>query len=187
MEKIIALDKKIFVFLNNLGSAPYDNFWLLITKQLHWTPFFFILAYLVYKKIGGKRLGILLLTIAVMLVFTDQITNLVKDSVQRLRPCNDIEIKHLIRIIKSSDTYSYFSGHASNSTASMTLLFLILRRYYNYTYLIFAFPLIFAYSRIYLGLHFPLDIITGYIFGALSGFIFYKLYEYITVKYATNS
>lgn len=140
MEKIIALDKQLFVFLNNLGSTPYDNFWLIITKQLHWTPFFFLLTYFVYKKIGGKRLAILLLTIAVMLVFTDQVTNLVKDSVQRLRPCNDIEIKHLIRIIKSSDTYSYFSGHASNSTASMTILFLILRRYYNYSYFILHSP-----------------------------------------------
>lgn len=182
MKKIIALDKQLFVFLNNLGSTPYDNFWLIITKQLHWTPFFFLLAYFVYKKIGGKRLAILLLTIAVMLVFTDQVTNLVKDSVQRLRPCNDIEIKHLIRIIKSSDTYSYFSGHASNSTASMTILFLILRRYYNYSYFIFAFPLIFAYSRIYLGLHFPLDILSGYIFGACSGILFYQIFKKIELK-----
>lgn len=187
MEKIIALDKQLFVFLNNLGSTPFDQFWLLITKQLHWTPFFLALAYILYKKIGGKKLALLFVTIAVMIVFTDQVTNLVKDTVQRLRPCNDLEIKHLIRIIKSSDTFSYFSGHASNSTAGMTIIFLILRRYYKHTYLIFLFPLIFAYSRIYLGLHFPLDIITGYAFGALSGFLFYKIYELIIKKYATNS
>lgn len=186
MDKIIALDKELFVYLNSLGSTSYDSFWLLITKQLHWTPFFLILAFILYKKIGGKKLVILFATIAVMLVFTDQVTNLVKDSVQRLRPCNDLEIKHLIRIVKSSDTFSYFSGHASNSSASMMLIFLILRKYYKYTYLLFLFPLIFAYSRIYLGLHFPLDIITGYVFGALSGFIFYKIYKKLTQNLLPN-
>lgn len=186
MDKIIALDKELFVYLNSLGSTPYDSFWLLITKQLHWTPFFLILAFILYKKIGGKKLALLFATIAVMLVFTDQVTNLVKDSVQRLRPCNDLEIKHLIRIVKSSDTFSYFSGYASNSSASMMLIFLILRKYYKYTYLLFLFPLIFAYSRIYLGLHFPLDIITGYVFGALSGFIFYKIYKKLTQNLLPN-
>lgn len=186
MDKIIALDKELFVYLNSLGSTFYDSFWLLITKQLHWTPFFLILAFILYKKIGGKKLALLFATIAVMLVFTDQVTNLVKDSVQRLRPCNDLEIKHLIRIVKSSDTFSYFSGHASNSSASMMLIFLILRKYYKYTYLLFLFPLIFAYSRIYLGLHFPLDIITGYVFGALSGFIFYKIYKKLTQNLLPN-
>lgn len=176
MEKIIALDKHLFIFLNNLGSSPYDDFWLLVTKQLHWTPFFLLLAFILYKKIGLKQFLITLVTIGFMLTFTNEFTELIKNLVQRLRPCNDLEIKHLIRIVKCSDTFSYFSGHASNSMASMTFLYLLLRKHYHYSYLIFCFPLVFAYSRIYLGLHFPLDIISGYVIGLLSGYLFYQFY-----------
>lgn len=182
LEKIIDLDKSLFVFLNNLGSEPFDAIWLLITKQFNWTPFFLLLLYILYKKIGQKQLLLTLLFVAVMITFSDQITNLVKNNVQRLRPCNDEELTGLIRIVRDSETFSYFSGHASNSMAAMMFVFLLLRRYYKYSYLIFLYPLIFAYSRIYLGLHFPLDIISGYIFGALTGILFYYLYKKVALK-----
>ncbi len=186
MDKIIALDKQLFIFLNNHGSSAYDDFWLLVTKQLHWVPFFLVLAVILYKKIGLKAFLVALVTIAVMLTVTNEFTELIKNFVQRLRPCNDIEIKHLIRIVKSSDTFSYFSGHASNSMASMTFLFLLLRKHYHYVYLIFCFPLVFAYSRIYLGLHFPLDIISGYAVGLLSGYLFYQFYLKLNRKIVTS-
>ena len=119
-----------------------------------------------------------------MITFSDQITNLVKNNVQRLRPCNDEELTGLIRIVRDSETFSYFSGHASNSMAAMMFVFLLLRRYYKYSYLIFLYPLIFAYSRIYLGLHFPLDIISGYAFGALTGILFYYIYKKVALKFS---
>ena len=184
-EKIIDLDKNLIVFLNNLGSKPFDDFWLLITKQFNWIPFFLILLFILYKKIGQKQLLVALLTIAALITFTNEITDLVKFSVQRIRPCNDEELKGLIRVVKQSDTFSYFSGHAANSIAAMMFVFLILKKYYKYSYLIFLYPLIFAYSRIYLGLHFPLDIISGYIFGSLTGILFYKIYSKIISKYIT--
>ncbi len=187
MEQIIQLDKKVFVFLNGLGSEQFDGMWLLITKQLHWTPFFLFIFYLLFKKVGWKHLLLIAVSIAVMITFTDQFTNLVKNSVQRLRPCNDLEIKDIIRIVKSSDTFSYFSGHAMNSMASTMFVFLILRKYYRYAFLLFLFPLIFAYSRIYLGLHFPGDILSGYLFGAISGYGFSKLYDIFRRKYFPES
>ena len=185
LEKIIDLDKNLIVFLNNLGSKPFDDFWLLITKQFNWIPFFLILLFILYKKIWKKQLLVALLTIAALITFTNEITDLVKFSVQRIRPCNDEELKGLIRVVKQSDTFSYFSGHAANSIAAMMFVFLILKKYYKYSYLIFLYPLIFAYSRIYLGLHFPLDIISGYIFGSLTGILFYKIYSKIISKYIT--
>ncbi len=187
LDKIIDLDKSLFVFLNNLGSKPFDDIWLLITKQFNWIPFFLLLLVILYKKIGTKQLGIALLTIAGLIAFTNEITDLIKFAVQRSRPCNDVELEGLIRVVKDSDTFSYFSGHAANSTAAMMFIFLILRRYYKYSYLIFLYPLIFAYSRIYLGLHFPLDIISGYIFGSITGILFYKIYKKIEFQISNKT
>ena len=179
---LLHLDKKLFIFLNNLGSTPFDGIWLLITQQTNWIPFFLILLFILFKNLGTKKLGIAILTVAVLITFTNEITDIIKFSVQRIRPCNDDTLAGLIRVVKDSDTFSYFSGHASNSTASMMFVYLILRRYYKYSYLIFLYPLIFAYSRIYLGLHFPLDIISGYVFGSFTGILFYFLFDKISNK-----
>ncbi len=186
LEKVRAFDTQLFIYLNGLGSETYDGFWLFITKQSHWTPFFLVLLYLVYKKIGAKPTLLVLLSVALLLLLTDQTCNLFKDTFQRLRPCNNPEINSFIRIVKPSNSYSFFSGHAANSMATMTFLFLLLKRYYRYTFLLFLFPLIFAYSRIYLGLHYPLDIVTGYFFGASFGFIAYQLYQKYVLKDSRN-
>jgi undecaprenyl-diphosphatase len=182
LEYLINLDKKLFIFLNNLGSNPFDEIWLILTNQINWLPFFLILLFILYKKLGEKKLGIAILTLAGLVTFTNEITDIIKFSVQRIRPCNEDTLVGLIRVVKDSDTFSYFSGHASNSTAAMMFVFLILRKHYKYSYLIFLYPVIFAYSRIYLGLHFPLDIISGYVFGGCTGFLFYFLYEKIVNK-----
>lgn len=182
LDYVIHLDKKLLIFLNNLGSKPFDEIWLLVTKQLNWIPFFLILLFILYKKLGAKKLGIAIVIVAALITFTNEITDVIKFSAQRIRPCNDDTLAGLIRVVKDSDTFSYFSGHASNSTASMMFVYLILRKYYKYSYLIFLYPLIFAYSRIYLGLHFPLDIISGYIFGGCTGFLFYRFYSILILK-----
>jgi undecaprenyl-diphosphatase len=187
LEKVLQLDVQLLVYLNSLGSATFDGLWLFITKQSNWTPFFLLLLYLVYKKIGVKSTLFLLLFITLLLVVTDQTCNLFKYTFQRLRPCNNPDIKSIIRIVKSSDTFSFFSGHAANSMATMTFLFLLLKKYYRYAFLLFLFPLIFAYSRIYLGLHYPLDILTGYLFGASFGYVTYKLYQKYILKNSRNS
>ena len=179
LEKIIALDKELLIFLNGLGSPAYDNFWLIITKQINWTPFFLLIFYLLYKKVGWKNFLIALVFIALLILLCDQSANFFKDTVQRLRPCNDTEINSFIRIVERRDSFSFFSGHAANSMATTVFVFLLLRKFYKYTYLLFLFPLIFAYSRIYLGLHFPLDVLTGYVFGATFGFLFYKAFKYL--------
>jgi undecaprenyl-diphosphatase len=175
-DRLVDLDKKILIYLNGLGSSTYDGLWLILTKQIYWTPLFLFFAYLIYKKIGFKQTVILMLFIAVLITFTDQVTNLFKNHFRRLRPCNDPEINSIIRLVKSSNSFSFFSGHAANSSAAATFLFLNLRKQHRYMWLIFLWPLVFAYTRIYLGLHFPIDILTGYFFGILFGYLMFHLY-----------
>ncbi|WP_264560837.1 phosphatase PAP2 family protein [Flavobacterium sp. N2155] len=116
-------------------------------------------------------------------MFTDQFTNLVKYSTGRLRPVNDPLISPYLRILRKAGSPSFFSGHASNSSGSILIIFLILKKYYKYAWVLFFFPLLFAYTRIYLGLHYPLDIICGYIFGISSGFMFFFVFKFFNNKY----
>lgn len=183
LDKILDLDTQIFIFLNGLGSETYDGLWLFITKQFNWIPFFVVLLYIIYKKVGVKQSLYLLLFIAVLITFTDQITNVFKNGFQRLRPCNTPEINGIIRVVKSSDTFSFFSGHAANSMAVATFLYFVMKRHYKYFGLLFLWPLIFAYSRIYLGLHYPLDIICGFLCGLILGFVMYKVYLKVQQRY----
>ena len=177
LEKVLELDKNIFIFLNSLGSETFDGFWLIVTRQSSWIPFFLLLLYLIHKKLGTKQTLYLLLFVAVLVALTDQVTNLFKNGFQRARPCNNPEINTFIRVVQSRNSYSFFSGHASNTMAVATFLYLILKRHFKYFGFLFLWPLFFAYSRIYLGLHYPSDIVCGYLFGLISGYTMYKAYS----------
>lgn len=177
LDKIVSLDEKLFVYLNSLGSETYDGFWLMVTKQYNWIPLFLLLLYLIYNKLGTKQTLYLLLFVAILLVLTDQTANLFKNGFQRLRPCNNLDICTKIRIVQSRKSFGFFSGHATSSMAVATFLYLIFKSHFKYFWLLFLWPLIFAYSRIYLGLHYPLDIISGYLCGAILGFLMFKLYQ----------
>lgn len=183
LENLIEKDQQLLIYLNNLGTNFLDPIFMYITHQINWWPFFIILIFLLLKKITLKQFGLLVLVLTVFFVFTDQTTNLVKYSVARLRPVNDPLIEPFLRILRKANSPSFFSGHASNSSGSILIIFLIMKRYYKYAWLIFFFPLIFAYTRIYLALHYPLDILCGYIFGIASGFLFYYIFKYFNNKY----
>ena len=182
-ENVIDKDQQLLIYLNNLGTSFLDPIFMYITHQINWWPFFILLIFLSLKKISLKQFGLLVLVLTVFFVFTDQMTNVVKYAVARLRPVNDPLIEPYLRVLRKANSPSFFSGHASNSSGSILIIFLIMKRYYKYAWLIFFFPLIFAYTRIYLALHYPLDILCGYIFGLSSGFLFYYIFRYFNNKY----
>lgn len=186
IDQLIAYDKDLFLFLNGLGSNTWDGFWMAYTTKFYWIPFYAILVYLIYKKFDKKTVLLILLIVVLMVSFTDQITNLFKYGFQRLRPCHDPTINTLMRIVKPScgGRYGFFSGHASNSMAVAVFVGLVLKNHYKYL----IFGLLFwaaamAYSRVYIGVHFPLDIFVGMCFGALSGFGFYKLTRFLVKQF----
>ena len=183
LEKIIDLDKQLLVFLNGLGSETFDSLWLILTKQANWIPFFLVLLYLVYIKIGVKQTVVIVLLVAILLTVNNTITEFFKATFQRLRPSNDPEIKDIIRNIKPSNTFSFFSGHSSNTMAVFVFLYLKFKTHYKYFWVFILWPLIFSYSRIYLGLHFPTDILAGYLCGLIMGFFTYRVYTIVQVKY----
>ena len=187
LEYLLHLDREVFLFLNNLGSEQWDGFWLFITKQLNWIPVFLIIFYLVFKNYGWRHALLILGMIALLILITDQTTNqLFKFRFERLRPGSDPSLDGLMRAVKTSKTFSFISGHASNSMAACFFLYTVLKTRVKYIEIMFLWPLIFAYSRIYLGLHYPGDILVGYIWGILMALLVLKLYKILRDKYFPN-
>ena len=172
---LINKDKELLVFLNNLGSEQWDSFWLVITNQFYWTPLFLFIFYLLIKTYGWKQGGFIILSLVVLVAFSDQFVNLIKDSVARLRPNNDPEIKHLLRTLINPQSKSFISGHATTSTFFAVYVIYLLKHKYRNTFFILLFPMLFAYSRLYLGVHFPLDISLGILTGIILAFFYQKL------------
>ncbi len=178
LETLLELDKELFIFLNTLGSASWDPLWLLITNKLTFVPFYAILLFLIYRNLDLKTFLILILVVAGLITFTDQITNLVKHVlVKRPRPCRVEDIQELMRFVaEHCGRHGFFSGHSSNSMAAAVFAGLLLRsQYKNLIFILLFWSALVAYSRIYVGVHYPLDIICGMAFGAFAGFLFYKL------------
>jgi undecaprenyl-diphosphatase len=186
LEQLLQYDTELFLYLNNLGSERWDTLWLIITNKFSFVPMYAILLYIIYKKMGLKTLLILVLVIAAMITFTDQITNLFKHGFQRPRPCREVAgLQEMMRFVaRGCGRYGFFSGHSSNSMAAAVFAGLLLKPYYkNLIYFMLIWSFIVAYSRIYVGVHYPLDIVCGLTFGALAGFLFYKLQQVIVKKY----
>ena len=183
LNQIIDFDKRILIFLNNLGTEQWDSFWLFITKQLNWIPLFVIVLVLIFAKFKFKKTLFVLLFVAVLVAFSDQLTNLVKHLTNRTRPCNTESLQEYLRYFSYRPKgKSFWSGHACLSTTFTVFTILLLRNPFKWIYFMVLFPMLFGYSRIYLGVHFPVDVTTGYIVGIISGFLFYKAFSYLYSK-----
>lgn len=182
LDYIIQKDKELLIFLNSLGNEQWDGFWLIITNQFYWIPLFIIILFLVFKYLGLKKGLFTVVFIALLIAFSDQITNMIRGAFERLRPNNDPEIKDLLRRSINPQSYSFVSGHATTSTVITIFIIMLLKRHINYIKLLVFFPIIFAYSRLYLGVHFPLDILFGFINGIIMGCLSYHFYKYLNRK-----
>lgn len=181
-EKIISFDKELLVYLNNLGTTDWDPFWLFVTKQFNWIPVFIVVLFFFFKFLGWKKGVFLLFFLAVFIAFSDQFVNLIRAIFERLRPNNDPEIQNKLRTLIDPQNFSFISGHATTSTAVVFFAIKTLKDYTKNIYIFTLFPLFFAYSRIYLGVHFPIDILTGILVGCFIGFGGAKLFNFFTQR-----
>lgn len=182
LNSLINYDKQLLLFLHSKGFIFWDDFWLFITNPLHWIPLFFILFFLGYKTTGFKKTILITLITAFSGVISLLIVNIIKNNIQRLRPINDTSINSNIRILVEQNDFSFVSGHSTVSFTITFILFWILKKHYKYSFLLFLFPILFAYSRIYLAVHFPIDIIFGMLLGYIIAIIFYKIIHFFVLK-----
>lgn len=185
IDQLLQYDTELFIYLNSLGTKTWDPFWLAYTSKFNWVPFYALLLYLVFKQIGKKPILITIVVVALMILVTDQVTNLFKHGLQRMRPCHLAEIVESMRLVRPGcgGQYGFFSGHASNTMAAAIFIGLTLRNRFKYLlYILIVWAFLMAYSRVYIGVHYPLDIVIGMSFGVLTGYTFYRLNLYIIKK-----
>ncbi len=183
LEEILEWDRETFIYLNGLGIEKYDAFWSAITNFNHWIPLLAFFIFLFFKKFHSKKAFAVLGTVLFLALFITTLTDLTKETVARIRPNNNEEINTLIRIVKSPTSFSFFSGHASSSFSITTLVYLFLRRTVKWSWLFYTWPILFATSRIYVGVHYPIDIIVGALVGIASALFVYLLYKQLIVPY----
>jgi len=186
VQEIIQLDKDVFLYLNNLGNSSWDEFWKFVSYKFSWIPFYAFLLFLIWKNFGWKKTLVILLLTALMIIAADQLTNLLKDNIKRLRPCFTQDLEGLMRPIgcERSGQYGFTSAHSANHFALAIFLGLIFKSQIKwFIYFLMIWAGVVAYSRIYLGVHFPLDIICGSIIGILFGWLSFKFYNWILLRH----
>ncbi len=186
MEQLLEYDHELFLYLNSLGNESWDFLWLIITNKLYAAPLYAFLIYLIYKNFGLKGTVISVLVVAAMITCTDQLANLFKHGFERPRPCKVELWKETMRFVaERCGRFGFFSAHAASSMAAAVFAGLALKSHYRYLiFMLLFWSALVGYSRVYLGVHYPGDVLTGWILGAVLGYVFYKLQHYILGKYA---
>nr|WP_321354536.1 phosphatase PAP2 family protein [uncultured Draconibacterium sp.] len=178
LQRILELDKDVFLFFNGFHNDFWDTIIIMITRQETWIPFFASILFFIIKNYRIKTL-LIAIALAILIVATDQFSNVIKDSVQRLRPTHDPAISHLVHIFfGKGGQFGFVSAHAANSVAILVLTSRIFKSR-SYYFLTLTWVLVFCYSRIYVGVHYPLDLICGGLIGWGVGWGLYKLLMFV--------
>jgi undecaprenyl-diphosphatase len=188
MEQLVELDREIFLFLNNLGNPAWDDFWNFITNKFASIPFYALLVFFLYKALGLKRTLLTLVLVAVLITMTDQLSNLFKHFFERPRPCRQEGVMEHARFVAvRCGRFGYFSAHAASSAALCIFLGMILKNYWKHIFPVLIFwALLVSYSRIYIGVHYPADIITGWVLGIIIGYLLFLFHKFLLKKYFVN-
>jgi undecaprenyl-diphosphatase len=189
MEKLIELDKKVFLYFNSIHSPWLDPVMYFLSQTLAWLPLYILLLFLVFRTYK-KDAWIILLGVGLTILLADQITtSIMKPYFARLRPSQDPSLAGMVLLVKGFNgelykggLYGFASSHAANTFGTATFFFLIFRQTRKWMGLLFLWAALMTYTRIYLGVHYPGDIIVGGIIGVLAGIAGYRLSGWITRK-----
>lgn len=177
-QKILDIDTELFLYLNSFHNDFWDTIMLMVTRKETWLPLYLILIFYFVKNYRSKSLLILLFLI-ITILSSDQISVLIKETVQRLRPVYNPEIENLVHnVLRKGGKHGFVSSHAANSFA----IFIFTSRIFknrSYWILMLGWAMLLSYSRIYSGVHYPSDILCGAILGLFLGYFIYKLMMFI--------
>lgn len=173
LETLISFDTKLFLLINGNHDPVADFIMFWASNKLIWIPFYAWLLFILYK-LFGNRAFLLLPVVAVIITGTDQISVLIKNATERFRPCHEPSIQHIVHLVnnKCGGKFGFVSSHAANSMGLAVFLLGLIPVDYKWVRIeIIAFVMLVGYSRIYLGNHYPGDVICGWVLGIVLGFI----------------
>lgn len=167
MDYLLSLDEKLLLFFNGIHSAWLDSLMFTLTDGKVWAPLFLFTIIFIIVKFKGKGF-FMLLFVALVITLGDQISSsLLKPLIGRLRPSHEPHLEGILHIVNNyrGGLYSFVSSHATNSFGVATMLWLLIGKQYKWISVFFGWALIFSFTRVYLGVHYPGDILGGAILG----------------------
>jgi undecaprenyl-diphosphatase len=175
LEALNQVDQKWLLWLNSHHSPFFDDFFYFVSGKPEWIPLYAIILGAIIWKFKWKTLWIIG-AIIVLITLSDQLANVLKAGVKRFRPCKDPDIGHLVHIVNNycRSSYGFVSGHAANAFALATFISMLFQKKWVTIFMIVWAALV-AYSRVYLGVHYPGDIICGAVLGALLALLVYGI------------
>lgn len=182
LESLLEIDRSLFLLINGWHTPFLDQLMFFVSKVWIWVPLYLIFIGYAIRRWKLESIWIIL-AFVICVVATDQLTNLTKEFFQRLRPSHEPLLEGLVHHVNGyvGGRYGFVSGHSSNSFGFAMLSALLIRnRYYSIT--VFSWAALVAYSRIYLGVHYPFDILGGTLLGILMAWLVYSLLERLRRK-----
>lgn len=188
MEELLALDRALLLEWNGSDSLFLDGYMWMCTNMWMWMPLALVLFYLVLRNNAPSRVVLIVVLLALLITASDQISSgLLKPLVHRLRPTHDAALAPMVDTVFGyrGGQFGFPSSHAANSFALFTFTALLVRNW-GYTLSMLLWASVFSYSRIYLGVHYPGDIVCGALLGVFVGLVFYLVYEALNRKLAVG-
>ena len=188
IENLTAIDQDLLLAINGMHSPYFDSFMWLMSRAWAYVLLALVFLYLAYRQ-GWKQMLLILVAVALTITLADQISSgLLKPLVQRFRPTHTEEIANLIHVVNGyrGGRYGFVSSHAANSFGAAVLLALLFRNRGLTTALI-VWASIVSYSRMYMGVHYPGDIVCGAMIGVVSAYIVYRLFTIASKKWALST
>lgn len=181
MHPFLKLDEDLLLAINGAHCEFFDHLMLAVTHRFFWIPFYVFLAYMLVRKEGWKAGLFCLVVIGLMITFADQTcSSVIRPMVERYRPSSPLNpISQFIHIVDGhrGGTFGFPSAHAANTLALALFLSFVFRNRIATLGLI-AWAILVSYSRVYLGLHYPGDIIAGFLIGGAYSLLFYQAYNF---------
>lgn len=178
IEYLNQLDASVLLFFNGMHSPFFDKFMMLCTGRFIWIPMYATILFILLKSFKPKLVLLYIVAIALAITLTDQTcASIIRPIVERMRPSNPgnplSEYVHLVNGYRGG-SYGFPSCHAANSFALAVFIGCLVRRW-RLTTFIFGWAILNSYSRLYLGVHYPGDLLIGAAVGSLFGYFCYRV------------